>query len=117
MAALFVLATSPTMVCRADRTDPAEFGMLDCGTIALHTLLTLEGREIPVDTLRARLPALSAKGYSMAELRDVAQACGLTLTGVKLPTGDHAPDRPALVFLRRDDHGHFLVIRPVGHSR
>lgn len=52
----------------------------------------------------------------MAELREAARACGLTLVGVRLPRSGHAPDRPALVFLEGEDHGHFLVVRPVGHS-
>ena len=52
----------------------------------------------------------------MAELRDAARSFGLTLTGVKFSQSSRAPDRPALVFLKQDDHGHFLIVRPVGHS-
>jgi ABC-type bacteriocin/lantibiotic exporter with double-glycine peptidase domain len=95
---------------------PSDIAKYDCGTIALHTLLALEGRATHIDTLRTRLPAPSPRGYSMAELRDAAHSFGLALTGVKLSGSGGAPDRPALVFLKRDDHGHFLVVRPVGHS-
>jgi ABC-type bacteriocin/lantibiotic exporter with double-glycine peptidase domain len=95
---------------------PSDIAKYDCGTIALHTLLALDGRATPIDTLRTRLPAPSSRGHSMAELRDAARSFGLTLTGVKLSRSGRAPDRPALVFLKRDDHGHFLVVRPVGHS-
>ena len=33
-----------------------------------------------------------------------------------LARGDRAPDRPAIAFLERDGHGHYAVVRPVGHS-
>ncbi len=52
----------------------------------------------------------------MADLRDAARAHGLVLTGVTLRRDGAAPDRPALVFMKREGHGHFLIIRPVGHS-
>ena len=95
---------------------PSDIKKYDCGTIALHTLLAIEGRATRIDVLQACLPSPSPRGYSMAELRDAAQAFGLPLMGVKLPRGDRAPDCPALVFTKRDGHGHFLVTRPVGHS-
>jgi len=88
----------------------------DCGTLALHALLAVEGRPAPLDTLKLRLGAGAPNGHSMAELRHAAGAFGVALTGVTLARSGRAPDRPALVFVRRGDHGHFLVIRPVGHS-
>ncbi len=39
------------------------------------------------------------------------RACGISLVGIKL-SATPAPDRPVLVFLNRDEHGHFLVVRP-----
>jgi len=71
---------------------------------------------VSIDALESHLPPRERTGRSMSDLRDTARAFGLTLTGVKLTRSDRAPDRPALVFLRREDHGHFLVVRPVGHS-
>ncbi len=116
-AALFGIAFSTAPGGWADDTGPpSDIAKYDCGTIALHTLLALEGRSIRIETLRTRLPAPGPQGRSMAELRDAARACGLSLMGVKLARTDRAPDRPALVFLNRDEHGHFLVVRPVGHS-
>jgi len=94
-------------------SDTAEY---DCGTLALHTLLTIEGRPTPIDALQSRLPSGPQEGHSMAELRDAAGAFGLTLIGVSLPRSDRAPDRPALVLVKWKQHSHFIVIRPVGHS-
>lgn len=116
-------ALFPAMVCliawsslAEDLSPPSEVGNYDCGTLALHSLLAIEGRSIPVDELRSRLPALGQQGHSMADLRNAARAAGVELVGVMLGRGDRAPDRPALVFLQRDEHGHFAVVRPVGHS-
>jgi Peptidase C39 family len=95
---------------------PSEIVAYDCGTVALHALLAIEGCATRFDALQARLPAPSPQGYSMALLRDAAGTCGLSLTGVKLVASGRAPDRPALVFTKRGEHGHFLVVRPVGHS-
>lgn len=116
-ALLFLFASYQSFGCQAEENRArGEVLSYDCGTIAVHTVLALEGRAMPIDTLRAHLPAPSPKGHSMAELRAAAKACGLALTGVKLPRSNDAPDRPALVFLKQEDHGHFLVVRPVGHS-
>ena len=88
----------------------------DCGTIALHTILMLEGHPTPVIELEKILPQPPKAGYSMAQLRDAARASGLELIGVRLRKGDRSVDRPALVHLARGEHGHFVVVRPVGHS-
>lgn len=95
---------------------PSEIAQYDCGTIALHSLLVLEGSQTPINQLRVRLSATTHGGLSMADLRDAAWTFGLDLTGVRLPPSGDALDRPAIVFLRGRDHGHFLVVRPVGHS-
>ncbi len=116
-ALLFLFASYQAFGCQAEENRArSEVVSYDCGTIAVHTMLALEGRAMPIDTLRAHLPAPGPKGHSMAELRDAARACGLTLAGVELSRSNHAPDRPALVFLKQGDHGHFLVVRRVGHS-
>ncbi len=98
-----------------DETAPP--GPLDeCGVAALFLLLRLEGRPATVDALIARLPKPGPRGYTMADLRDAAGASGLRLDGVRLRTGLKRLDRPALVFLHRGGHGHFAVVRPVGHT-
>jgi len=115
--AVLLAAILSTPVCSADRaTEPRNSATYDCGTTALYTLLALEGRPTRLDQVKSRLPALDPRGYSLAQLRIAARACGLVVSGVRLPRNDRAPDRPALVFLEREGHGHFLVIRPVGHS-
>jgi hypothetical protein len=117
LAALAWIAVVQVGAGTAGETTPAnQLNTFDCGTIALHNLLSLEGRATHIEKLGALLPVIGAKGHSMAELRDAARACGLVLIGVRLRKRNHAPDRPALVYLQREDHGHFLVVRPVGHS-
>ena len=95
---------------------PGEITQIDCGLIALHTLLALEERPTSMKSLRSRLPASRPQGYSMAEIQDASQHFGLTLKGVRLPRSDRAPYLPSIVYVEREDHGHFLVVRPVGHS-
>lgn len=116
-AALGLLLVSRPTFC-ASQTVSGEAGLVDydCGAIALHALLAIEGLPTPIGVVQSRLPRRTREGYSMTELREGAQALGLRLTGVRLPQSKFAPDRPALVFLRQAGHGHFLVIRPVGHS-
>lgn len=97
-------------------TEPDGAERFDCGALALHTLLSLEGRETSLQTIREHLPPPHPEGYSLAELKDAAKSCGLALVGVKLNRSDHAPDRSALVLTQLEEHGHFLVVRPVGHS-
>lgn len=95
---------------------PTGHHQYDCGTLALHTLLAVEGRPTPLDVLTSKLPPPGPDGYSMKELRDTAESLGFPLLGVKLPPAPRTLDRCALVFQNERNHGHFLVIRPVGHS-
>ena len=87
----------------------------DCGTLALYTLLRLEGRAIRLRDVDASLPAPPPQGFSMEQLRDAASSFGVSLMGVHLPR-QGSPDRPALVFTRHGPHGHFSVVRPIGHT-
>lgn len=102
----------------ADQTtqwiDPAE--VYDCGTMALYTLLQLEGQSVELHRIETHLPSPTTEGFSMAELRDAARACGLKLAGICMPRRDPAFDRPMLVHLGVGQHGHFVVVRPVGHT-
>lgn len=96
--------------------EPVERGAFDCGTLALYTLLRLEGHHLDLKVFEARLPAPRDRGYSMEELRSAARSFDIELSGVQIIRSDRAPDRPILAFLRHQPHGHYLVIRPVGHS-
>lgn len=96
----------------ADGIDDA----VDCGTMALGALLWLEGHPVEPDFLLARLRPSSPAGPSLEELRETAGACGLALRGVRLRKDERAIDRPMIVFLKRSAHGHFQVVRPVGHT-
>jgi hypothetical protein len=110
------IAALSSMASRGDEARTHALPTYDCGFQAIWILLSLEARPTAIPQLEARLPAPSPRGYSMKELRDAAGASGLGLTGIFLRKGSRVPDRPALVFLKRGQHGHFIVIRPVGHT-
>ena len=88
----------------------------DCGTIALYTLLRLSGRPTELSVLETRLPLPKAAGYSMLELRNAAYACGLSCAGMRVSKSDRQPAAPILAFLTDGTHGHYVVVRPVGHT-
>lgn len=89
---------------------------IDCGPQALYLLSVLEGRPVPPDSLAHAVDRRSPGGASLLELKHAGNRSGLSLRGVQLGR-DLAPlDRPALVHLDRGAHGHFVVIRPIGHS-
>ncbi|CAN5771774.1 hypothetical protein BH23PLA1_BH23PLA1_21850 [soil metagenome] len=95
---------------------PSEDRPVNCGVFALYTLLRLEGQHSSVDVLMNRLAGGSPRGESMRDLQKVASALGLSLRGVHLDLDAVPPRRPAIVYLRRGEHGHFVVIRAVGHT-
>lgn len=88
----------------------------DCGTIALFYFLRLQGNPVDIGQVEAILPPTRSRGYTMKELRDAGRALGTDTRGAQVKRQDDALDRPMLVFLRQGDHGHYAVIRPVGHS-
>ena len=95
---------------------PAPAATVDCGTSSLYTLLRLEGKGVAFDILCKRMPGGAQRAHTLAELRDCAHSFGLRLRGVRLPVRRESLDRPMLVFLDQKPHGHFVVVRPVGHS-
>jgi ABC-type bacteriocin/lantibiotic exporter with double-glycine peptidase domain len=95
--------------------EPGASDSVDCGPSALYNLSRLLGRPLELDAIRSRLPSTRRGNFSMEELQKSALACGLRLRGVLLAKSEErAIDRPMLVFLNRGEHGHFLVLRPVG---
>jgi ABC-type bacteriocin/lantibiotic exporter with double-glycine peptidase domain len=95
---------------------PTDAPVYDCGTLALFTWARLHGQTATLSDIEAQLPALPRGGYSLLQLRDAARALGLRANGVALGREPAALDGPALAFLTRGGHGHFIVIRPVGHT-
>ncbi len=89
---------------------------LSCGPLSLYLLCRLEGMSVNLPTINGCVPKGGSAGHSMTEIREAASACGLGLSGARLRLRDWPIDRPALVFTKRGEHGHFLVIQPVGHS-
>ncbi len=88
----------------------------DCGTVSLRHLLNLEGRPAALNQLTAVLGIPGADGFSFRELREAARRFGLMLDAVVLPKQRSAIKRPAILFIKREREGHFLVVRPVGHT-
>ncbi len=85
-----------------------------CGPMSLTTLLRLEGVHTTLDQVNARLAARPA--HSLVELRQAARDLGLELRGVRIDPKAWPLDRPALVRLDRGGIGHFVVVRPIGHT-
>jgi hypothetical protein len=98
------------------RADSPKTEPWDCGTFALYHLLKLESRPTDLVRLRSVLPAPGAAGHSLRYLRDAARRFGLPLDAVVLPKRRSAIKGPILMFVKRDREGHFIVVRPVGHT-
>lgn len=115
---LFTAAAGGLAVGQAAGAPPGPPATLpySCGVKALYALLRSEGFRPRVTGVARTLPAERPDGYSMKELRDAASALGLRLDGVLLEKTGAALDAPMLVFLRRGTHGHYAVVRPVGHT-
>jgi Peptidase C39 family len=117
---LAVLALFLSMVVgprHAGADDEDQHSSIDCGPSALYNLSRLVGQPIGLEAIRTHLPATRSGNFSMEELSRSALACGLRLRGVLLDKNEEgAIDRPMLVFLNRGEHGHFLVVRPLGTS-
>ncbi len=119
LGGLIFTSLTGSVTAQADEAEetlrPALAG-IDCGLASLYLLLRLKGYHSDLSSLLAQLPPRAAAGYSMMELRDTAGHLGLRLFGVRLESNGPPPGTPILAFLNRDGHGHFLVIRPVGHT-
>ena len=116
-AGLLVLAGFATFV-NSDPADdaPTDSSTLDCGTIALYGYLRSEGVTLSLADLTARLPVPRKSGHSLLELLQVARDLGVNARGVRWTDVGPRPDRPFLAYLRSERHGHFFVVRPVGHT-
>lgn len=117
LRAFVALATLAVAVgVRAEEVD-SESAIYDCGTRSLYAILRLEGRSCDLTALSASLPSPAPlDGYSLLQLREAARRCGLDSMGVALKRSESACDRPILAYVKRNGHGHFLVVRPVGHT-
>jgi len=88
----------------------------DCGTVALYHLLRLEGHPVEFNQLQAVLGASGPEGHSFRELCRAGRRFGLALDAVVLPKRRSSVGGPTLVFLKNGPEGHFVVVRPVGHT-
>ncbi len=88
----------------------------DCGTLSLYMLLGLERNLVDFPALAAAMPGGPYRSHSLKELGEVAGRFGLTLCGRQLSSESFPRDRPLIAHLDRKPHGHFVVVRFVGHS-
>lgn len=116
MSLLSFLVTVQLSVTLAGTTSGKNSIPIDCGTLSLYNLLRLENVGIELSRIEAHLPARSAGEHSMKDVLNAAKALGIKLKGVTLRKEVKAIDQTMIVFLKRGEHGHFLVIRPVGHT-
>ncbi len=87
-----------------------------CGAHALYVLLRLEGKPAELTIITSHLGATGAAGLSMSRLKAASAALGLALKGVRLDPDLRALDRPVIAYVELEGHGHFLVLRPIGHT-
>jgi len=90
----------------------------DCGTNALFLLLELTGHPQPLETVLEHLPARHPDGFSMLELQQAAQRCGLRTVGRALTRQELPLKRPVIAHLEPHgtSAGHFVVLVPVGRT-
>jgi len=96
--------------------EPAKPDTWDCGAYALYDMLQLEGRPTQLEEIRSILGAPGADGRSFLELREASRRCGLMLDAVVLPRKRSVIAGPILLFVKTQPEGHFVVVRPVGHT-
>ncbi len=98
------------------RAEGSERPSSDCGTIALFHLLNFSGPNRSFEEVAAALPGRDPRGHSLAELRAGASRLGLAVEGIRLLDAGRSPVPPMIAFIERGEHGHFVALRPVGHT-
>jgi hypothetical protein len=109
------LAIAGFQEIESDRDIHAYAEIYDCGTLALYHFLKLDGYAVDLSHLAAALPPPAPRGFSMKELRDAAAVYGCSLNGCRIEKSADF-EFLSLLFLNRRPHGHFVVVRPVGHT-
>jgi len=113
IAVMALTLLSPAVFGSEDETVPREN---QCGARSLYLLARIYGSEATFeDVLEALSDAPDPGGYSMLELRRAARQLGLRLEGVQVKDAVTI-DQPMIVFVNDRGHGHFMVLRPAGHT-
>ena len=97
-------------------SSPAKLPPPPCGIEALYVLCRLENFPADLATVQKLFESPHPAGHSIPGIAAAARCLGLNVHGMRLKTGPRKLDRPALVFIERGTHGHFVVVRPVGHT-
>ncbi len=92
-----------------------KIAMLNCGSLALASILESRGQTDAAAKVRELLPK-SEQGFSIDELRKMANEHGLDVTATDIKTGDLNNIRlPAVLHIERDqsESGHYWILEQV----
>ncbi len=99
---------------QAPDPDRADAG---CGPQTLYMLLRLQDRAVSMHEVRRALgPGRGAHGHSLGGLAKGSAGFGIPLDAVRLPRNERTITTAAIAFLKRNGVGHYVIVRPAGHS-
>jgi hypothetical protein len=93
-----------------------ETDRVTCAVEALYLYLQTVSREVPLRKLASEFSPPNRGGHSMYEIARVARRHGVGLTGIALKGRSRTLREPMIAYLKRSDHSHFVVLRPIGTS-
>jgi hypothetical protein len=112
LAHLCLLGNSAT----ASAPLPEVVGPWECGAVSLYHLLRVEQTQVEFPRLQEILGPADASGYSFHDIQKAAGKFGVRLDAVLLDNHRSGLQRPLILFTKQGDEGHFIVVRPVGHT-
>ncbi len=116
---VLVLAYPPTLASdpKLAQEDRPEAG-LNCGAASLYVLAKLLDHPLTLNEIRSKLSQSPTQSLAMSDLRRGAEQLGIDLRGVLLARSPGRPlvRQPVIAFLNRGRSGHYVVVRPVGHT-
>ncbi|WP_165071196.1 cysteine peptidase family C39 domain-containing protein [Paludisphaera rhizosphaerae] len=87
-----------------------------CGAQSLYQLFKCVAINISPEQILPLLPPANPQGHSLGDLQRVAKQLGLTLEALDYPIKSFRVESPIIMFFRIGSEGHFVVVRPVGHT-
>jgi ABC-type bacteriocin/lantibiotic exporter with double-glycine peptidase domain len=103
------------MAVREDPSAKRHETQYECNTISLYMFYKINCIDIDINMIEGLLPPSTARGRNMEALVNASRTLGLPLEAVRF--GPNEPiQEPSIILVRRSEHGHFVVVRPVGRS-
>ena len=96
-------------------TAPDKPELYECGVLSLYTFLRLNNVAVKLQDLDDVINPSQTDGHTLKELRDAGKKFGLRLIGVHLRKGQTI-SAPVIIYFKSGRHGHYAVLRPVGHT-